>query len=87
MFSQMIHRANLTIAPDGSLEIPATMRAELGVQHGGKLLARVENNTLILEPIEAAIKRAQAMVRRYVPNSTDIIAELIAERRAEAGRE
>jgi antitoxin component of MazEF toxin-antitoxin module len=83
----MTLRANLTVASDGSLELPANLLAELGVQHGGKLLSRVENNTLILEPVNAAVRRAQEMVRRYMPDGKDIIAEMIAERRAEAERE
>jgi hypothetical protein len=60
------------------------MRAELGFQHGGKVIARVVNGTVVLEPIEAAIRRAQDMVRKYVPDNVDLVAELIAERRAAA---
>lgn len=83
----MTLRAILTIAPDGSLELPANMRAELGVPQGGKLLARLENGTIILESIDVAGRRAQAMMRKYIPDTTDVIVELIAERRAEAERE
>jgi hypothetical protein len=60
------------------------MRAELGFQHGGKVIARIVNGTVVLEPIEAAIRRAQEMVRKYVPDNVDLVAELIAERRAAA---
>jgi hypothetical protein len=60
------------------------MRAELGFQHGGRVIARVVDGTVVLEPIEAAIRRAQAMVRKYVPDDVDLVAELIAERRAAA---
>ncbi len=83
----MTLRANLTIALDGSIELPAAMLAELGLQHGGKLLARLENGSLILESIDSAVRRAQEMVRKYIPDGRDIIEELIAERRAEAARE
>jgi hypothetical protein len=34
-----------------------------------------------------AIKAAQSIVARRVPKSRDLVAELIAERREEAGRE
>ncbi len=34
-----------------------------------------------------AIKEAQAIVARFVPKGRDLVAELIAERREEAGRE
>lgn len=63
------------------------MRAELGFQHGGKVIARIVNGTVVLEPIEASIRRAQDMVRRYVPDHVDLVADLIAERRAAAERE
>ncbi|MEO0984234.1 MAG: AbrB/MazE/SpoVT family DNA-binding domain-containing protein [Cyanobacteria bacterium J06639_14] len=35
----------------------------------------------------SAIEKIQAMVRRYVPEGTSLVDELIAERRAEAERE
>ena len=34
-----------------------------------------------------AIEEAQAIVARHVPKGRDLVAELIAERREEAGRE
>jgi hypothetical protein len=60
------------------------MRAALGVADGGKLVARLVDGALILEPIDAGIRRAQAMVRKYVPESANLVDELIAERRAAA---
>ena len=80
----MTLQTNLTIAPNGRVVIPASMRAELGIQSGGKVIARVVDGTVVLEPIEAAIRRAQAMVRKYVPDDVDLVAELFAERRAAA---
>ncbi len=77
-------QASLSIAPNGRVVIPANMRAELGFQHGGKVIARVVDGTVVLEPIEAAIRRAQDMVRKYIPDSTGIVDELIAERHAAA---
>jgi antitoxin PrlF len=69
-------QANLSIAANGRIVIPANMRAELGWQGGGKLLARLVDGTVVLEPIDAAIRRAQALVSQYVP-----------ERHAAAGNE
>lgn len=74
----------LSVASNGRLVIPAEMRAALGCQGGGKLLARLEDGVLLLEPVDVAVKRAQAMVRRYVPEAAALTAELLAERRAEA---
>jgi len=71
----------LTVARNGRVEIPASMRAELGVQQGDKLIARLMDGVLILEPIDAAIRRAQGMVAKYVPSGSPLVDELIAERR------
>jgi hypothetical protein len=37
-----------------------------------------------LEPLEKVIRRVQANVRRYVPEGSDLAAELSEERRREA---
>ena len=77
----------MMVAPNGRVVIPADIRAALGVKDGGKLIARVENGALVLETIQAAVARAQAMVRKYVPEGTNLVDEFIADRRAEAERE
>lgn len=79
-----MYEANLTIAPNGRVVIPANMRAQLGLQGGGKVLARLVDGTLVFEPIDVAVRRAQAMVARYVPSDAGLADELIAERH-EAG--
>ena len=80
-------QANLTIAPNGRVVIPATMRAAVGLAGGGKVVARVVDGAVILEPVDAAIRRAQELVGRYVPAGAGLADELVAERHAAAGRE
>jgi AbrB family looped-hinge helix DNA binding protein len=80
-------QVTLTIASNGRVVIPANMRAVLGLQDGGKVVARVVDGAVVLEPADAAVRRAQAMVRRYVPEGAGLVEELIAERRAAAERE
>jgi len=80
-------QTNLTIASNGRVVIPANMRAELGLKDGDKLIARVVDGAVILEPIDVAVRRVQASVRKYVPEGVSLVDELIAERRAEAERE
>jgi len=82
-----LHQAQLNLAPNGRLVIPVAMRAALGLEAGGKLVARLVDGAIVLEPVGAAIARAQAMVARYVPASVSLVDELIAERRAAAERE
>ena len=78
-------RASLTVAANGRLVIPAAMRARLGLKDGGKLIARIDDDgALVLETIHAAVARARAMVRKYVPDTTGKLDEFIAERHAAA---
>lgn len=80
-------QANLTIAANGRIVIPAAMRAELGWQGGEKVLARLVDGAVVLETVDAAIRRAQALVSQYVPENPGLVDELIAERRIAAGNE
>ena len=77
----------LTMAPNGRLVIPSSVRSAMGLRNGGRLVARVVNDGLVLESQDAAIRRAQALVRQYIPNGEGMVDELIAERRAEAARD
>ena len=54
---------------------------------GGKFIVYVEDGQIRLEPIQAAVARAQAIVRRYVPEGISLVDELSEERRLEADRE
>jgi AbrB family looped-hinge helix DNA binding protein len=77
----------LTLASNGRVLIPATMRAAVGLKDGDRVIARVEGGAIVLEPVEAAVRRAQAIVAKYALPNVSAVDELIAERRAEAARE
>lgn len=71
----------------GRLVIPAEYRKALGVETGDELVLILEDKTMrVLTPREA-IKKAQAMVRSYIPEGRSLSDELIAERRRESGLE
>ena len=71
----------------GRLVIPAEYRKALGMETGDDLvLVLGENDIRVLTPQEA-IRRAQALVRKYVPEGRRLSDELIADRRREARRE
>lgn len=78
---------SVTVGPDGRIVIPAQCRRALDIEAGDELRLRVENGELRLLSRRAAIKRAQSIVRRYVPEGVSLSDELIAERREEAARE
>lgn len=82
-----MNQFNLTMASNGRVVIPASMRAELGLRDGEKLIARIVDGAVVLEPVSVAIRRAQALVARYISPGSGIVDELISERRAAADNE
>ena len=76
------------ISPGGRVVIPAEFRKALGVGIGDDMLIQLKGEDLRLRSRQAAIKRVQAMVRKYLPDESRSLAdELISERREEAARE
>lgn len=67
--------------------IPAELREALGVEPGDAIVIALEGAELRLFTPSHATRRAQAVVRRYVPQGNSLAAELIADRRAEAARD
>ena len=50
-------------------------------------VAVTEEGALIVETREQGLRRARALLRKYIPEAVSLSDELIAERRAEAARE
>jgi AbrB family looped-hinge helix DNA binding protein len=68
----------------GRLVIPAEYRKALGVEAGDELVLVLEEGSLRVTTPREAIRRAQALVRSYVPEGRSLSDELIAERRRES---
>jgi len=75
------------IGEGGRVVIPAVMRAALGVGVGDTVLLRFDDGELRILTPRQALRRAQELVRQYVPEGVSLVDELIAERRLEAARE
>lgn len=80
-------KAKVQIGAGGRLVIPAEMRAAMGVAEGDMLMARVVDGELRLLSPQAAIKKAQSLVRQFVPEGVSLVDELIEEREAEVRKE
>ncbi len=74
------------MAADGRVVIPAAIRAALGIKRGSRLSARIVDGAVVLEPLDAAVRRAQALVARYAAGEP-MADELIAERHEAARRD
>jgi len=79
--------AVLNVTEDGRVIIPAETLSELGVKADGAVSASFVDGEVVVDTLHACIKRAQAELRRHVPEGVSLVDELIAERRAEAARE
>lgn len=80
--------AKATINSQGRIVIPAECREAAGIEPGSEVMVEVVGQgELRLRTKTEAIRKAQAIVAKYVPKNRDLVTELITERRKEAGRE
>jgi AbrB family looped-hinge helix DNA binding protein len=81
-------RGKARVNQQGRIVIPVECRSAAGIKPGDEVLIEsVGEGELRLRTRRQAIKTAQSIVARRVPKSRDLVAELITERRKEAGRE
>jgi AbrB family looped-hinge helix DNA binding protein len=72
----------------GRILIPAKLRMELNVRPGDPVVLETSGDGLHVRPYGQAIREAQAIIRKYIPDrDRSLVDELIAERRQEAERE
>lgn len=69
------------LAEGGRIVIPAEYRQALGLQIGDEVILRLEDGEVRVFTPGQAIRRAQELVRRYIPEGRSLSDELIAERR------
>ena len=74
------------LAEGGRVVIPAEFRRAIGLEVGDEVIVRLEDGEVRILTPESAIRRAQDLVRRYVPEGRSLVDELLAERRDEVAR-
>jgi AbrB family looped-hinge helix DNA binding protein len=77
----------LRLGPDGRIVIPAAFREALGLSEGDMIIASIDDGELNLLTRRAAVRRAQAIVRQFVPEGVRLVDELIEDRRREVERQ
>jgi bifunctional DNA-binding transcriptional regulator/antitoxin component of YhaV-PrlF toxin-antitoxin module len=85
----MAVKSPVKMGSNGRLVLPLALRQDIGLPKGGDFLARAEDGVIILEPYKKALEHLRRLVRQHAPAEpgVSVVEELIAERRAEAGRE
>lgn len=71
----------------GRTVIPAALREQLGIKDGDQLIWEIRDSELIVTTRVAQLRRAQALIRRYIPENVSLADELITERRVEQAAE
>ncbi|MDQ2705724.1 MAG: AbrB/MazE/SpoVT family DNA-binding domain-containing protein [Pseudomonadota bacterium] len=84
---QSVPHARLKIDNAGRIVIPAEMRAAMLVKPGDMVTARVEHGEFRITSPDVAVRRAQNLARKLIPDGVSLVDELIADRREEARRE
>ncbi|MEX2128593.1 MAG: AbrB/MazE/SpoVT family DNA-binding domain-containing protein [Xanthobacteraceae bacterium] len=79
--------AKLKLGPDGRIVIPAAFREALGLGERDTLFARIENGEIHLLTAKAVMRRANSIVRQFVPEGVSLVDELLEDRRREVERE
>ncbi|HZQ37309.1 MAG TPA: AbrB/MazE/SpoVT family DNA-binding domain-containing protein [Dehalococcoidia bacterium] len=75
------------VGEGGRIVIPAEFRKAIGVRNGDVLILSLKGNELHLFTVAEAVRQAQEVFSKYLPEEHAIVDEFIADRRAEAARE
>lgn len=75
------------VVEGGKLIIPAPMRRELGISAGDTVIVDIDHGELRVRSVSKALERARAILRRHIPEGTNLADELVADRRAETDHE
>ena len=78
--------AELSVGKQGRIVIPASLRHQLAIEPGAKLVAWVEGGRLIMESKEQLWQSVHQACSK-IPKETDLAQELINERRESAKQE
>ena len=71
----------------GRIVIPVNMRKQLRIEVGENVNVSLENNSILIMTQKEGIRKAQELVRKFVPEGISLVDELIADRRREAANE
>jgi hypothetical protein len=59
----------------------------LGLKENDSVILSLKDDVLQLMSLPVSVRRAQAMIRQFVPEGVSLVDELLAERRTESQRE
>ena len=78
-----MHQIKTKLGEGGQIVIPSEYLQILGLEVGDRLILRLEESHVVIFTPRQAIRRAQELVSKYLPEERSLSDELIAERRLE----
>ncbi len=69
------------LGPGGRVVIPAAFRKAMGLAEGDEVLMRCEDGEVTLYTQAEAVRRAQALVERYLKDGESMVDDLLQGRR------
>jgi bifunctional DNA-binding transcriptional regulator/antitoxin component of YhaV-PrlF toxin-antitoxin module len=82
-----LYPTKVKIDPQGRVEIPSAFLLALGLKENDSVILSLKDDVLQLMSLPVSVRRAQAMIRQFVPEGVSLVDELLAERRTESQRE
>lgn len=77
----------MKMSEGGRVVVPVEVRRALGLQEGDTVMIELADGEARLYSRREQLRRAQALIRQYIPEGATVVDEFLAERRAEAERE
>ena len=74
---------NVTVSNRGYIVLPASLRKEMNIKTGTKILLRREENRIILQPVTSFTQKLTGLTAGSFGSSPDEIKEYIDEERKE----
>jgi bifunctional DNA-binding transcriptional regulator/antitoxin component of YhaV-PrlF toxin-antitoxin module len=78
-----MHQIKTKLGEGGQIVIPPEYLQILGLEVGDTAILRLEEGQVVISTPRQAIRKAQELVSKYLPEGRSLSDELIAERRLE----
>jgi len=75
------------LGPAGQIALPAAIQDKLSLKQGDTLFVEAADGEVRLLTVSAAVRKAQAIVRKFVPADVSLVDELLEDRRREAEKD
>ncbi|HEX5327760.1 MAG TPA: hypothetical protein VFW75_13915 [Acetobacteraceae bacterium] len=75
------------VAETGALNLTVELRRQIGLEHGGPVLVRLEDDEIRIQAVRDVMARLQARAQALFAGSGCAVDEFLRQRREEAARE